>query len=182
LGRHQAANAAVALASLVQLRGLGWKIPEEAVREGLGRLVWPARIELIALHPAVVIDAAHNVASVDALLQVLDESFSASRRVLVFASTQEKDIRGMLTRLFGRFDHVILTQYLDNPRAVPVDDLAAAAAEVSGRSLRVCSRPSEAWEAARRLATPDDLICVTGSFFIAAQMRHEVLARRYGRD
>jgi dihydrofolate synthase/folylpolyglutamate synthase len=181
LGRHQAANAAVALAALAQLRPMGWEIPETAVREGLGRLTWPARVELIARRPAVVIDAAHNVASASALIQVLNESFSARRRVLVFASTQDKDLRGMLGELLGEFDDVILTQYLDNPRAVPVEDLAAAASEVSGRSYRVCPRPADAWDAARELAAAEDLICVTGSFFIAAQMRHEVLARPCGK-
>jgi len=184
-GRHQAANAAVALAALAQLREVPrpgrkpWDIPETAVREGLGRLAWPARVELIARRPAVIIDAAHNVASAAALIAALGESYTARRRILVFAATQEKDIRGMLVQLLGQFDDVILTQYLDNPRAVPVDDLAALAAEVSGREYRRCSRPADAWDAARRLAAPDDLICVTGSFFIAAQMRHEVLARPY---
>jgi len=181
LGPHQAANAAVALATLAQLRGMGWEIPEAAVREGLARLAWPARVELIARRPTVVIDAAHNVASVEALIGALHESLSARRRLLVFATTQEKDIAGMLRHLLGQFDHVILTQYLDNPRAVPVAELAAAATALTGQSYQVCPRPSEAWDAARSLAGPEDLICVTGSFFIAAQMRREVLARPYGR-
>jgi dihydrofolate synthase/folylpolyglutamate synthase len=181
LGPHQGANAAVALAALVQLRGMGWEIPERAVRDGLARLACPARVELIARRPAVVIDAAHNVASVEALIRTLNESLSARRRLLVFAGTQEKDIPGMLKHLLGQFDHVILTQYLDNPRAVPVTELAATATALTGRSYHVCARPAEAWDAARTLAGPNDLICVTGSFFIAAQMRHEVLARPYER-
>lgn len=180
LGPHQAANAAVALAALAQLRGAGWEIPEAAVREGLSRLVWPARVELIARRPAVVIDAAHNVASVEALLRTLDESVKARRRLLVFAGTQEKDIPGMLRHLLARFDHVILTQYLKNPRAVPVEELAAAATALTGQGYRVCPTPADAWDAARSLAGPEDLICATGSFFLAAQMRHEVLARPYG--
>jgi len=182
LGPHQGANAAVALAALAQLRGMGWEIPEAAVREGLARLVWPARVELIARRPAVVIDAAHNVASVEALIRALNESLSARRRLLVFATTREKDIPGMLRELLRQFDHVILTQYWDNPRAVPVAELAEAATALTGRSYRVCPRPADAWDAARTLAGPEDLICVTGSFFIAAQMRHEVIARPFGRE
>jgi len=177
LGRHQGANAAVALATLGRLARLGWVIPESAMREGLARLTWPARIELIARRPAVVIDAAHNVASVDALMEVLDESFSPRQRILVFATTREKDVRGMLQRLLGQFDQVILTRYSDNPRALALEDLAAAATAVTGREYRLCARPADAWDAARALATPDDLICVTGSFYLAAQMRQEVLSR-----
>lgn len=180
VGQHQGANAAVALATLVLLQEQGWKIPEEAIRQGLASVVWPARVEVIARRPTIVIDAAHNLASIHALIIALDESFTAWRRILVFATTQEKDIRAMVVAAAGRFGEVILTQYLDNPRAVPVEDLHAIAREAVPRQYRVCPTPAEAWDVARTLASPDDLICVTGSFFIAAQMRHEIQARPLG--
>jgi dihydrofolate synthase/folylpolyglutamate synthase len=179
LGRHQAVNAAVALAALAQLPSTSdrtWRIPESAVRTGLRQLHWPARIEVVAQRPAVIIDGAHNVASIRALIEVLNESFRVRRRILVFASTQEKEIAAMLRELLGQFDEVILTQYTDNPRAVPVDELAAIADQVSGRPIHVSPLPTQAWQTARDLASPDDLICVTGSFYIAAQIRREVLA------
>lgn len=174
VGRHQGANAAVALATLAQLQAAGWDIPESAIRIGLESLVWPARVEVLARHPVVIIDAAHNVASVEALLRTLEESFSVRKRILIFATTQEKDVAEMLRRLLPAFDHVLLTQYLDNPRAVPLAELCATARAVSGRDWPAFGRPAEAWQAARSLASAEDLICVTGSFFIAAQVRHEV--------
>jgi dihydrofolate synthase/folylpolyglutamate synthase len=58
LGEHQAANAAVALATLAELQQAGWKIPETAIRSGLPAVTWPARIEVIGRWPAVVLDAA----------------------------------------------------------------------------------------------------------------------------
>lgn len=177
LGRHQASNAAVALAALGELRQTGWKIGEEAVRSGLASVVWPVRLELLARRPAVVCDAAHNLASVDALLQVLRESFSVRRRLLVFGTTREKDARGMLQRLLPRFDEVIFTLYVDNPRAVPPEELRAIAAEQTGRRYRVCAGPTDAWKAVRSLAAAEDLICVTGSFFLAAEMRRQILTR-----
>ena len=90
-------------------------------RTGRGRLA--GAVEVVARRPTVVLDAAHNVASIAALVEVLDESFSAGRRLLVFATTQEKDLRGMLQRLLGRFDHVIFTRYSNNPRSVPPQEL-----------------------------------------------------------
>jgi len=60
LGRHQAANAAVALAAVEELRRSGWNIPEAAIRRGLAEVVWPARVEVVARRPTVVLDAAHN--------------------------------------------------------------------------------------------------------------------------
>lgn len=171
LGHHQATNAAIALSVLAELRTSGWSIPEAAVRDGLAQVSWPARIELVARRPAVIIDAAHNVASIDALTRVLDESFAAPHRVLVFATTQDKDVRGMLRLLLSRFDSVLFSRYLSNPRAVPPAHLEAVAAELTGRHYPIYDEPAAAWDAVRSSATPNDLICIAGSFFIAAEMR-----------
>ncbi|NUQ61072.1 MAG: bifunctional folylpolyglutamate synthase/dihydrofolate synthase [Pirellulales bacterium] len=182
VGRHQAANAAVAIATLAELRRAGWNIPEQAIREGLARVVWPARAEVVARRPVIVVDAAHNLASIDALVHVLDESFTVRRRLLVFATTQEKDLRGMLGRILGRFDHVVFTRYWNNPRGVPPEELDDLAEQLTGRRCQVCSRPSEAWDVVRSMAAPDDLICITGSFFIAAEMRLQIGARPFTMD
>ncbi len=192
VGRHQAANAAVALAALEELRRSGWTIPETAIRRGLAEIAWPARVEVVSRRPTVVLDAAHNVASIAALVEVLDESFSANRRLLMFATTQEKDHRGMLQQLLGRFDHVILTRYSNNPRSVAPEELLELARQVSplplgeGPGVRaatgvratveIAATPAEAWAAARRIAKPDDLICITGSFFLASEIRPRIAA------
>ena len=105
-GRHQAANAATALATLDVLREAFWKIPAAAARQALAGLVWPARVQVLSRRPAVVLDAAHNVASIEALVETLRESFSAGRRLLIFATTHDKDIRGMLQVLLDHFDEV----------------------------------------------------------------------------
>ena len=72
LGHHQAANAAVALAAIGELRRQGWIVSETAVRTGLAHVVLPARVEVVGRRPTVIIDSAHNVASVEALVRVLD--------------------------------------------------------------------------------------------------------------
>jgi dihydrofolate synthase/folylpolyglutamate synthase len=192
LGRHQAANAGLVWAAADELRQQGWTIPEAAVRQGLAEVRWPARVEVVARRPTVVLDAAHNAASVAALVEVLAESFLARRRWLIFATTQEKDLRGMLEQLRGHFDQVIFTRYLDNPRGVPPEELQALAATlasarphagegpgVRAAGITIVSTPAEAWDLVRRGATPEDLIAITGSFFIAAEMRRQLAARPF---
>ena len=172
-GRHQATNASIALAALSEL----WpkfEISAEAIRTGLAQAVCPARVEVVGYRPTVVIDAAHNRASIEALVATLDECFHSARRLLLFAASQEKDLQGMLQHLLERFDHVILTRYSDNPRAVPPEEMAALAVELTGRPCTVCADPAVAWETIRGLASPEDLICVTGSFFIAGEIRRRL--------
>ncbi len=116
LGRHQAANAAVALAALAELRRQGWRIPEKAARAGLAGVQWPAHVETLRRRPTVIVDTAHNLASLAALIETLAESFSARRRVLIFGASKDKDVQGMLRAAIGAFDRVILTKYVNNPR------------------------------------------------------------------
>ncbi len=180
LGRHQANNAAVALAVLDELRRLGWQLRESDVRHGLANVKWPARIEIIAHYPTIVLDTAHNVASVQSLLQTLDESFDASRRLLLFATSQGKDVRGMLRLLLPHFEAVVLTQYVNSVRAVPVSELDKMVAELSEIPRYACSDPKTAWQQIRSLATANHLVCITGSFFLAAEIRPEIAALPLG--
>jgi dihydrofolate synthase / folylpolyglutamate synthase len=174
LGSHQARNAAVALAVLEELSDQGWQLPEIAVRQGLANLRFPARVEIVTRQPTVVVDTAHNVASIQSLIKTLEESFVSSRRILVFAATQDKDVRGMLRILLPHFETVILTRYLNNPRAMNLQDLEELAGERSPISRFSCTDPKAAWQQVRELATADHLVCVTGSFFLAAEMRPEI--------
>jgi len=89
----------------------------------------------------------------------------------------------MLRLLLPRFEQIVLTQYVINPRAMEADQLAAIAREVqesaSGQAaLHTAATPAEAWSLARRLAGPDDTICITGSFFLAAELRPVVSPSR----
>jgi dihydrofolate synthase/folylpolyglutamate synthase len=176
LGRHQAANAAVALATIAELQRQGWEVPESAVRAGLAATRCPARIEVVSRRPTIVIDTAHNLASIRSLVETLEESFTVRRRLLLFAATQEKQVREMLEILLPRFERVILTRYWQNPRGLPLAQLAAMAAEISTVPQEVFPTPGEAWRRVRQLTTPEHLVCVTGSFFLAAEIRHEMAA------
>lgn len=176
LGRHQGRNAAVALATVQELRRQGWQIDDDAIRTGLTASRCPARVEVVSRQPTVVVDAAHNTASIEALVATLKESFTPRRSILVFATTQDKDHRGMLQAALPHFDEILLTRYEHNPRAVPPQELADLANRLTGRVCRVCSKPDKAWQVAHNLATADDLICVTGSFYIAAELRQLAMA------
>jgi dihydrofolate synthase/folylpolyglutamate synthase len=176
LGRHQAANGAVALATMHELIAQGWRIPEEAMRRGLAEVRWPARIEVLCRHPTLILDSAHNLASIRALIATLAESFSARRRILVFATTSEKDVTAMVAEIMPHFDRVIFTRYVNNPRGVPPEELERLARDFPTPRL-ICPDPASAWDAARESVGPDDLLCITGSFFLAAEMRTQIAQR-----
>lgn len=170
-GRHQAENAAVALAVLAVLRSQGWQIPATAVRAGLASVQWPARVEVLGRRPTVVLDAAHNTASIAALLQTLRESFPARRRWLIFASSKDKEYAAMVRQLVPECDVFCCTEFHNNPRAVSARELPDLARAAGHLQVEEYACVAEAWRAVQARAAADDLVFVTGSFFLAAEFR-----------
>ena len=175
VGDHQAANAAVAVALLESMNERGWCITPEAILAGFGSVRWPGRIEIVGRNPTVIVDAAHNWAAAKALLKTLDESFPARRRILLFAATRDKDVAGMLRQLLPKFDSVILTCFQNNPRGVPLEELVRLVQGLGDQPFHTAADAAGAWKLARHLAGPSDLICATGSFFIAAEVRELIV-------
>lgn len=175
LGPHQAHNAAVALAALDALAERGLVVDRGSVERGWATLSWPARVEVLGRAPWLVIDGAHNVASAEALAETLRTCFPPGPRTLVFGTTRDKDQAGQLRALALLFDRAIATRYLENPRSVAPEEIAASLRALGLREVLVAPSPTEALAAARRLTPPDGLICVTGSLFLAAEARVLVL-------
>ena len=73
LGEYQLHNAATALTIVEALRGRGWKIPQEAVCQGLAEARWPARFEVLSRHPLFILDGGHNPQCAEALAESLRE-------------------------------------------------------------------------------------------------------------
>jgi dihydrofolate synthase/folylpolyglutamate synthase len=177
LGPHQAHNASVALAGLDVLaqEQPSLTVNREDVIRGFAALRWPARVEVVGQRPWLVIDGAHNVASADALAQTLRMCFPHTRRTLVFGTSRDKDLSGQLRTLLPLFDDVIATRYVENPRSVVPEMIAATVFDLTGRTIPATVDPADALELAHRRAAPDELICVTGSLFLAAEARAIVL-------
>ena len=175
LGKHQLDNASVAIAVCEVLRDRGLHISEEHIRDGLRSVACRARVEVVSESPRIVIDAAHNGASAKALIQSIQPMLKKHPRVLIVGITQGKDVEAILKETITKFDVVIFTKYLKNPRAVPPEDLHNAALLIDpGGDFELSPDPAAAMRRARSVAGPTGIICVTGSFFIAGEIR-EVL-------
>jgi dihydrofolate synthase/folylpolyglutamate synthase len=182
LGAHQADNASLAVAAYLRLKAAGWKLPDSALADALAETQVPARVEWVAAHPCTIIDAAHNEASIAALLDTLSQSFDADGRTIIFACSKDKKVAEMLRLIVGFADRLIVTQYRSNPRFVPVERLEYLAREEMAQQLRridLFSAPDVAMaiEYARREPRPKDLLCVTGSFFTAAEAKSAMRER-----
>ncbi|MFM7162970.1 MAG: bifunctional folylpolyglutamate synthase/dihydrofolate synthase, partial [Planctomycetaceae bacterium] len=175
-GEHQAGNAAQAVVALELLRERGWTIPDSALRAGLRDVRWPGRIEVLSRRPVIILDAAHNVPAIEALAATLTARFPARQRVLLFAASRDKDVAGMLQRILPACDRIVFTEFTRNPRALAADELAQMARAQGRSDCEVIADIHQAWSHARILATAEDLVCVTGSFFTIGELRPQILA------
>lgn len=169
--RHQQHNRDVALAAVGRLKGRGWKIADTDASRLSVEAASPVRIERLRENPTVIVDAAHNWVSAGALIETIQSSPADGKRVLIFGTSQDKDVASLCRRLFLHFDTVILTRYTTNQRGIPIDELVDLANRISTCPIHMKNDPATAWQAALRVCPEDGLICVAGSFFLAAEIR-----------
>ncbi len=177
LGPHQAENAALAIATFDRLTELGLHVTQNDVDRGWDALRLPARVEVRKIGgTTVIVDGAHSPASAEALAATLERHFPEPEgpQVLIFGTTREKDMPGQLRALLPKFDAVIVTRYLSNPRFRPIDETCQAVTELGYRVSQVANDPASALRAALNIAGPNGRIVVTGSLFLAAEARESI--------
>ena len=170
VGQHQAINCGVALGLIDQLRGRGFVLEDEAIVSGLANVKLEGRMEMVCDDPRVLVDGAHNAASVEALMRAIGQNVPYDSMVVIFGCCSDKDIPGMMKLIQLGADKIIFT-VIDSPRSAEPKDLVAKFSETSGRMAQAASNLKEAVEIAEKAITRDDLICVTGSFYLVSEAK-----------
>ena len=169
-GKHQAINCGLALAMLDKLRSLGYNIDNEKAADGLSKVTMPGRMELICPDPRIMIDAAHNAASIRALIHAIGQNIPYDSMVVIFGCNNDKDIVGMLRELQYGADKVIFTRS-NSPRAASPSDLAEMYTELCGKMCQYAASLGPALQLANSAVSREDLICITGSFYLIGQAK-----------
>jgi dihydrofolate synthase/folylpolyglutamate synthase len=173
LGAHQLENAAAAIAAIDVLLEGGTRVPESAIAAGLRQVRWPGRLEVLRERPLVVADGAHNGDSARRLREALRDYFQFRRLILVSGVSQDKTVDDMARELAPLAALVIATSSR-HPRAGDPTAVAAAYA-AAGAATESAPSVAAALERALAVAAPEDLVCVVGSLFVAAEAREHVL-------
>ena len=175
-GSHQLINATISLAAISLLRKQGGDISQAAILAGLRDVRWPGRLEVLGREPWVVVDGAHNGDSARKLVAAIGGLFPYRRLILVFGALMGHSVPDMLDALLPVADGVILTR-TNRIRAVATSDLLREV-QSRGREAEATEGVGEALEQALALASPEDLVCATGSLSVAAEAREAWAARQ----
>jgi dihydrofolate synthase/folylpolyglutamate synthase len=96
--------------------------------------------------------------------------------VCIFGCCQDKDVDGMLHKISLGADKIIFTKAQGNQRAAEPKILQKRFAEISGKMTQIANSLPEALEIAAQAASRDDLICVTGSFYLVGETKKHLAA------
>jgi dihydrofolate synthase/folylpolyglutamate synthase len=170
LGGFQQENAATAIRVLEQL-GPELRPGRATVEDGFARVQIPGRMEFFPSHPGVVFDVAHNPDKASHLAAALKQAFPDRRFTFLMAVGESKDAPEVIRPFLALPGSFIFTSFMAAGRTPVRPQRLASIAESIGAWGRAIADPVDAFSIARRNADASDIIVVTGSTFVVAELR-----------
>jgi len=169
LGNFQIENALTAIGVVEGIRDLKIKrlkdLSEDVLYRGLASVKWKGRLEILRRSPYLVIDGAHNPYSMEVLAREVKDIFDYEKLILILGVNRDKSVKEILDAIVPLSDEIIFTR-VNFPRSA---DPFVMRDMVKGRSPMVSKDIKEALGIAYGIATPKDLILVTGSLYLVGE-------------
>jgi dihydrofolate synthase/folylpolyglutamate synthase len=178
IGHHQIVNAVTAIAAITGFsERTGLKVSAEAIEAGLAHVAWPGRMEILQQQPYLIIDSAMNGDSAQKLVETLKHYFPDRPLTFIYGASGDHPVKDMLTALLPVAQHMLMVSS-GHPRAETPENLVALATML-GYATTPVADVAQALEVALQQAAPSDVICVTGSLYLAAPARAAWLQRNH---
>lgn len=168
-GRYQLRNALAALAAARVLARRGFPVTRQSIERGLVKVCWPGRLEKMGDRPPLYLDGTHNPAGARELVDFWERHFAGRHIVLIYGAMRDKAVDEVCGLLFPRAARVILTEPRQK-RSIAVKALAAMTGHLA-RELDMAADPVHAVKRALEVARPEDAIFITGSLYLAGDLR-----------
>lgn len=165
VGRHQAANVAVAAVCALRLG-----VSPGAIAEAFGTTRWPGRLERFDLDRAWVLDGAHNRQASHALAASV-AGLGTPPAAVVLGVSADKDVAGVLAPLVDMGAPIVATKASNSPRALQPEVIASIARALGAAHVHEADGPAQALEVARALTSGGDMVLVAGSLFLVGEVR-----------
>ncbi|OGQ30501.1 MAG: hypothetical protein A3I75_00870 [Deltaproteobacteria bacterium RIFCSPLOWO2_02_FULL_50_16] len=174
-GSHQCENASLAIeAARTFLKIHQISLGEKIIREGLKSVCWPGRLEWLPQH-RTLLDGAHNVDAIRALVRFVEENYAGSPLTLLFGAMKDKEAASMLKHLAPFASKIIVTRpgLCSDTRHIVKRSLDPDLLKecLSHRDIKIIPDSQKAWQEARHLLGEGEIILVTGSLFLVGEVR-----------
>lgn len=170
VGAHQIDNLRCALAAVEALNAeRDFSITPGNIRDGLIEIKHPARFERLRQAPDTVLDGAHNPNGLSSFAEAVRAFYPYGEKTLIIGMLADKDSTSLYL-LKGLFDRIIATD-IDNPRALPAEELAERLIGTAP-CIEVINSPQKAYDKALTYGG-DIFIC--GSLYLASELRPYII-------
>ena len=169
LGEYQPQNAANVLTAISILKKSGFNICRRSVAEGLSKVYWPARFEVLQRDPLIIFDGAHNAQGISAAVKSIKIYFNDAPVIVLTGVLKDKDY-SFIARTLATVAKKAFVLTPDNPRALKGEEYAALLFS-SGVEATAYPDIKSAYAAAKEEATRSGmpLICL-GSLYTYASL------------
>jgi dihydrofolate synthase/folylpolyglutamate synthase len=161
-GDIQLQNAAGVL-TLLEVAGFEHLLDATTVNVALGELQLAGRMQAVGENG--LFDVAHNPAAAEALAEALSDYKLSGSIVVILGMLDDKDVEGVVGALQKHVDGWIAVT-ADSPRAIPAAELARRVANATDKGCLIAESIDAAFARAKETTAPEDLILVTGSFYV----------------
>lgn len=145
------------------------RLETNAVMRGLNQVYLPGRLEIAGRKPLIILDGAHNVQALTHLRETVQGLFPGLKRHCLFAAMGDKEVGAMLKTLVPlKLDWHFTT--LQAKRALSVAALQEQAKRL-GLKAKFHTTCGEALRTLLRILGEEDLLIVTGSFYLVGEAR-----------
>jgi dihydrofolate synthase/folylpolyglutamate synthase len=169
LGKHQLMNCLTAVTAIEALIKKGIVISEKSITDGLSKVKWMARMEVLNKNPLVVIDGAHNRDGMFMLIKSIKEYFEYDKLILILGILADKEVEKMVG-LISKKAHKVICVTPHNERAELAQNLKKVVEKYNKNSVAFDDY-QEAYEEALNSCGENDLLLISGSLYMVGDMR-----------
>jgi len=176
-GKHQIANAVLAIEVVQALQQKGYTISEKALRTGLRETRWPGRFTVLSKKPYFVVDGAHNEDAAKKLADSIEFYFTNKRIIYIMGILRDKEYEKIINLTHGYADQILTVATPNQARTMSAYELATEVAKVH-KNVTAVDSLEEAVEMAYLLAGKEDVIIAFGSLSFTGKLMNILEERK----
>lgn len=174
-GEYQAHNAGVAITIVqVVMKKLGISLDKRSIKRGLAHTKWPGRMELINEQPVIILDGAHNLPGIQALVKTIRDDLKNQEVYILVAILADKQYDLMLGELASLPNvHIFVTNFDGPYKGRKSADLSKIIQEIpSHYPIEIINNWQLGFAKIVHQMSEDDVLIVTGSLYFISDVRH----------
>ncbi|MBP9478737.1 MAG: bifunctional folylpolyglutamate synthase/dihydrofolate synthase [Sebaldella sp.] len=145
----------------------------KTIQRALLKVIWPARFEVFSYKPLIILDAAHNIDSIEVLKENLLNLYKKEDIVLIFSLLKDKSLEKIIPNLEGFSTNIFITSLNEYPRGLSAFEIKEKLSNIALHSDYYFENDiNNALESAKKLNKK--IIVVCGSFYLISKFKNSI--------